>query len=207
MLSIYCYRDLSRITNPTFTPAANHSSGSQFYDHSSQLWNETMENATRDNVEIAQILFDLDDEIISQREQSRRMGLNFYLAAKKIESAVKNCARKNQIINQTQNSKLAPLKQIKRNRNKASATLKIADHGISEVHEKIGSDNTRDDIFDMAQRNIKNAVKTLRKYFPLVADQLEGQFKDMAVNNYEYEQYTYRLGVQKTADAVINSFM
>ena len=205
MLSIYFYRDLPRVTNPTFTPATNHSSSSQFYNNSSQLWNETMGNATRDNVEVAQILFDLDDEIISQREQGRRMGLNFYLAAKSFESAMKSDSRKKQKkINQNQNSKLTPLKQIKSNRKKANATFRFADHGLSEVH---GSHNTRDDIFGMAQRNIKNAVKILRNYFPLVADQLQERFKDMAVNKYEYEQYTYRLGVQKTADVIVNSFM
>ena len=53
-----------------------------------------MENATRDNVEVAQILFDLDDEIISQREQGRRMCLNFYLAAKSFESAMKSDSKK-----------------------------------------------------------------------------------------------------------------
>ena len=207
MLSIYFYRYLSGITNSTFTPATNHSSGLQFYNHSSKLWNEALENATRDNVEIAQILFDLDDEIISQRVQSRRIGLNFYLAAKNFERAMKNDSRKkqNKIINQSQNSKLTPLKQIKSNINNVSP--KNADHGLSEVHETTGSDITRDYIFDMAQRNIKNAVQTLRKYFPLVADQLERRLKDMAVNNYEYEQYTYRMGVQETADVIMNSFM
>ena len=135
MLSIYFYRDLPRVTNPTFTPATNHSSSSQFYNNSSQLWNETMENATRDNVEVAQILFDLDNEIISQREQGRRMGLNFCLAAKSFESAMKSDSRKKQKkINQNQNSKLTPLKQIKSNRKKANATFKFADHGLSEVH-------------------------------------------------------------------------
>ena len=89
MFSIYFYRDLPRVTNPTFTPAINHSSSSQFYNHSSQLW-----NATRDNVKVAQILFDLDDEIISQREQGRPMCLNFYLAAKSFESAMKSDSRK-----------------------------------------------------------------------------------------------------------------
>ena len=166
-----------------------------------------MENATRDNVEIAQILFDLDDEIISQRVQSRRIGLNFYLAAENFERAMKNDSRKKQTkkINQSQNSKLTPLKQVKSNINKVSP--KNGDHGLPEVHETTGSDITRDYIFDMAQRNIKNAIQTLRKYFPLVADQLEGRFRDMAVNSYEYEQYTYRLGVQETADVIMNSFV